>query len=64
MQNTVGYLETNVIQQIDCGTHILFLLELQEAELIDPEKESMTYGYYHKVIKGMTPPKASTYQKA
>lgn len=62
-QDVIGYLETNVIEEIDCGTHILFLVELQEAELLNSEKEPMTYDYYHKVVKGKTPPKASTYQK-
>lgn len=62
-QNMIAYLECNVINTIDCNTHNLFVLEMQEAEYINEEEIPMTYDYYHKVIKGKTPPKASTYQK-
>ena len=60
-QNTVAYLECNVINILDCNTHNLFVLELQDAEFVNKEDISMTYDYYHTVIKGKTPPKASTY---
>lgn len=62
-QNITGYLETNVIDMIDCNTHTLFVLELQEAETLNKMAKPMTYRYYHEVVKGKTPPKASTYQK-
>ena len=61
-EKAVSYIECNILQVIDCGTHDLFLLEMQEGEKI-AEKEAMTYQYYHTVIKGKTPPKASSYQK-
>ena len=61
-EKAVSYIECNILQVIDCRTHDLFLLEMQEGEKI-AEKEAMTYQYYHTVIKGKTPPKASSYQK-
>ena len=60
---SVGYIEANVINEIDCNTHILFVLEMNEADILDNEKIPMTYSYYHEVVKGKTPPKASTYMK-
>lgn len=50
----------NVIDRVDLGSHILFVGEVTEAKrlLNDPV---MTYSYYHTVIKGKTPPKASSY---
>lgn len=60
-QNVVGYMEADVIDIIDCNTHSLFVLELREAEILDDEQVPMTYNYYHNVVKGKTPPKASTY---
>lgn len=60
-QKAVSYIECQVLQIIDCATHDLFLLEMQEGEKIAKEGEPMTYEYYHTVIKGKTPPKASSY---
>lgn len=62
-ENVTAYLECHILEQIDCTTHILFVLEAQEAEIVNPQEKPMTYEYYHTVIKGKTPPKASTYQK-
>jgi len=59
-EKAVGYMEANIINEIDCNTHYLFILEIQEAEILN-EKQPLSYSYYHNVIKGKTPPKASTY---
>ena len=59
-ENVIGYMETKIIDVKDCNTHELFVLELEEAQILN-EEEPLTYSYYHKVIKGKTPPKASTY---
>lgn len=61
-ENICGYLICEVIQIIDNETHDVFF-----ARVIDTKKEkdykSMTYSYYHEVIKGSAPPKAPTYIK-
>ncbi|MEF9839624.1 MAG: flavin reductase [Lachnospiraceae bacterium] len=49
-----------VINQMEVGSHIVFLAEVQDAEVLD-DAVPMTYAYYHTVKKGMTPPKASSY---
>lgn len=49
-----------VAQEVDLGTHILFVGEVEEAERMDAS-EPMTYAYYHRVKGGKTPPKASSY---
>ncbi len=49
-----------VVQEVDLGTHILFVGEVEEAEKLD-EVEPMTYAYYHVVKGGKTPPKASSF---
>ena len=59
-KSVVGYIETNILDIIDCNTHNLYILEIQEAELLN-DKKPMTYEYYHTVVKGKTPPKAYTY---
>lgn len=62
-QKVSGYIETRVLEKIDCNTHYLFILEAEEAEILDENTLPMSYRYYHEVIKGKTPPKASTYMK-
>lgn len=60
-EQTVARFSCKVIDQVDLGTHILFVGEVLSAERLG-DGEPMTYAYYHKVKNGVTPPKASTYQ--
>lgn len=50
-----------LVDTVDAGTHYLFIGEAEDAERLSDE-EPMTYAYYHSVLKGKTPPKASSYQ--
>ena len=58
--NTLAYLEARVIQEIDVGTHTIFIGELVGADVIK-EGEPMTYAYYHQVKRGTTPKAAPSY---
>ena len=58
--HTIGYLEAEVINKFDCGTHTLFLGFMKENAIL-MEGNPMTYAYYHIVKKGKTPPKAPTF---
>lgn len=49
-----------VKQKLDLGTHILFVGEVTEAEVIC-EVAPLTYTYYRDVIKGGTPKNAPSY---
>lgn len=49
-----------VVQEVDLGTHVLFVGEVEEAEKL-LSCEPMTYAYYHQVKGGKTPPKASSF---
>lgn len=60
MDYATGYLEAEVINSFDCGTHTLFLGCLRDSGIIK-EGKPMTYDYYHNVKKGTTPPKAPTF---
>lgn len=51
-----------VIDSIDLGTHIMFIGEVLEAEVLS-EDEVMTYSYYHSVKKGTTPKNAPSYNE-
>ena len=50
-----------LIDTVDVGTHYLFIGEVVDAQKLSDE-EPLTYTYYHTVLKGKTPPKASSYQ--
>ncbi len=58
--NALAYLEVRVIQQVDVGTHTIFIGELVGADVIK-EGEPMTYAYYHQVKRGTTPKTAPSY---
>ena len=57
----VARFSVRVEQVIDVGTHLLFVGEVEEAACL-ADAEPMTYAYYHTVLRGKTPPKASSYQ--
>lgn len=61
-QSATAYFEANVINEIEAGTHTIFLLEVAEAVKLN-DKLSMTYDYYHKVVKGKTPKTAATFSE-
>jgi len=60
IDNAVAYLEAKVTQEIDVGTHTIFIGELVGAEVLR-EGEPMTYAYYHQVKRGTTPKTAPSY---
>lgn len=62
LENTVAYLEAEVIGSMDAGTHTLFVGKIVEAETLSNE-EPMTYAYYHEVKRGKSPKTAPTYVK-
>ena len=49
-QNTNTYLSAYVKQEIDLGTHVLFIAQLVAAEILSDEP-TVTYDYYQKNIK-------------
>jgi len=60
LENVVAYLEAKVVQEVDVGTHTIFIGELVGADVIK-EGEPMTYAYYHQVKRGTTPKTAPSY---
>ena len=55
-ENTLSYMEAQVVQMVDVGTHTLFIGEVKDAGVCCHEGDKpLTYEYYHTVIKGKTP---------
>jgi len=60
IDNAIAYLEARVTQEVDVGTHTIFVGEIVDADIIS-EEECMTYAYYHQVKRGTTPKTAPTF---
>jgi flavin reductase (DIM6/NTAB) family NADH-FMN oxidoreductase RutF len=58
--NVTAYLEAEVIQEIDAGTHTIFIGKVVAAEILN-EEPCMTYEYYYQVKRGTTPKTAPSY---
>jgi len=58
LENTIGYLEAEVINSIEVETHTVFIGKVIEAEVFNDE-EPMTYAYYHLVKRGLASPSAT-----
>lgn len=60
IENAIAYLEARVIDDVDCGTHTIFLGEVVNADTLN-EADPMTYAYYRTVKGGRTAKTAPTY---
>jgi flavin reductase (DIM6/NTAB) family NADH-FMN oxidoreductase RutF/rubredoxin len=60
LDHSLAYLEAKVINQVDVGTHTIFIGELVGADVLG-EGVPMTYAYYHQVKRGTTPKTAPSY---
>jgi flavin reductase (DIM6/NTAB) family NADH-FMN oxidoreductase RutF/rubredoxin len=59
-EHILGYLEGKVTEEMDAGTHTIFMGEVTESQLLN-DQAPMTYAYYHEVKRGTTPKTAPTY---
>ncbi len=60
LDHATAYLEAEVIQDVDVGTHTIFIGRVVAAEVITDDI-CMTYDYYHQVKRGTTPKTAPSY---
>lgn len=49
-ESTAAYISGKVVQEVDLGTHTLFLADVTDAEMLSG-KEAVTYSYYQANIK-------------
>jgi ferric-chelate reductase [NAD(P)H] len=62
IEHALSVLEAKVIDQIDLGSHTLFVGEVVGSEVLK-EGHPLTYQYYHENLKGKSPPNAPTFNK-
>lgn len=60
IENAVSLLEAEVFDQIDLGTHTIFVGNAVNTEVLR-EGRPLTYQYYREFLKGKSPPNAPTY---
>ena len=60
LDNAVAFMEARVIQEVDVGTHTIFIGQLVDADIIN-DKTCLTYEHYHQIKGGKTPRAAATY---
>lgn len=60
LDHATAYLEAEVIQSVDVGTHTIFIGKIVAAEVLT-EDTCMTYEHYHQVKRGTTPKTAPSY---
>lgn len=61
-EHAVAHIGARVIETVDVGSHLLFVGEVEEADVLSQDAP-MTYAYYHLVKGGKTPPKAASYEQ-
>lgn len=59
----VAYIETEVVGEMDCGTHTIYLGRVVECDILDTAAEPMTYAYYRQVKGGKAPKNSPTYRE-
>jgi rubredoxin/flavin reductase (DIM6/NTAB) family NADH-FMN oxidoreductase RutF len=60
VDNALAFLEVKVINQVDVGTHTIFIGDVKSAQKLK-EGTPLTYSYYHQVKGGKTSKRAATY---
>ena len=60
IEHAVSLLEAEVFDQIDLGTHTIFVGNAVNTEVLR-EGSPLTYQYYREFLKGKSPPNAPTY---
>lgn len=61
LDDAIAFLECRVVATHDVGTHLMFIGELVQSEVLDDSQDPLTYQYYRKVKKGKAPKNAPTY---
>ena len=60
LDHTLSLLEAQVFEQVDLGSHTIFIGNVVFSEVLKSGKP-LTYHYYHEVLKGKSPPNAPSF---
>ena len=62
-EHTLSVLEAEVFNQIDLGSHTIFVADVVSSEVLKPGRP-LTYLYYHEHLKGKSPKNAPTFEQS
>lgn len=60
LDHATAYMEAEVMQSVDVGTHTIFIGKIIAAEVLTQDT-CMSYSYYHEIKRGTTPKTAPSY---
>ena len=60
-EHALSVLEAEVIDQVDLGSHTVFIGNVLSSEVLK-EGTPITYQYYHQILRGKSLPNAPTYE--
>jgi flavin reductase (DIM6/NTAB) family NADH-FMN oxidoreductase RutF/rubredoxin len=60
-QDVLAWFECKVLNEFDLGSHILFIGEVKNCEMLDESNKSLTYAWYREVKKAFSPKNSPTY---
>lgn len=61
--DTIAWFECKLVNQFDVGSHIIYIGEIINNDLLIADGDPLTYDYYRNVKKGKAPKNAPTYIK-
>lgn len=61
LNEAIAWIECKVVKTIDVGTHLMFIGEVLQTEVIDESKSAMTYKEFKEKKQRMAPENAPTY---
>ena len=63
LEDCMAWFECKLVDEVDVGTHILFIGEVLDAQVTAENEMPLTYAYYHEIKKGVTAKNAPSYIK-
>lgn len=60
-EDAMAWFEGQVESELDMDTHILFIVNIENGKIVDPQGDAMTYNYYREVLRGKAPAHAPTH---
>ena len=63
LEDCLAWFECKLSDEIDVGTHILFVGEVLDAQITAENETPLTYSYYHEIKKGVTAKNAPSFIK-
>ena len=63
LEDCLAWFECKLTDEVDVGTHILFVGEVLDAQITAENELPLTYSFYHEVKKGVTAKNAPSFIK-